>query len=412
MKNQTKICFVIMGFGKKSDPDLGKTYDLDKTYKNIIRPAVTASGYECVRADEVLDSGLIDKSMYALLMQADLVVADITTFNPNAIYELGIRHGVRPYSTIILKEKNGKIPFDLDHNRMCMYSHLGEDIGVDEAERCKQHLIELITTVTEQNQVDSPLYEFINDIKPPILPKSEYVQLIDDLAEKEKLLFALVEKATQMMRSNNFEQAVKFWEKASNSSVSEPYFIQQWALSRYKSNPQDITALIDALTIISKLTPDNQSTNDPETLGITGAIYKNMWWVTKEASSLDRAIEYYGKCFKITDDYYNGENYALCLDEKALNTQHDEEETYCCYEAKQTRKRIIGNLTDLVEVGDFDNRLDKKWIYASLSNCYFALKDTTEASKYEQFFIKESPLDWEVDTFKKSKEVIKEIHYG
>lgn len=92
MKKKTKICFVIMGFGKKSDPDLGKTYDLDKTYKNIIRPAVTASGYECVRADEVIDSGLIDKSMYALLMQADLVVADITTFNPNAIYELGIRH--------------------------------------------------------------------------------------------------------------------------------------------------------------------------------------------------------------------------------------------------------------------------------------------------------------------------------
>ncbi|ERB64585.1 hypothetical protein N779_14560 [Vibrio coralliilyticus OCN008] len=203
MKKKTKICFVIMGFGKKSDPDLGKTYDLDKTYKNIIRPAVTASGYECVRADEVIDSGLIDKSMYALLMQADLVVADITTFNPNAIYELGIRHGVRPYSTIILKEKNGKIPFDLDHSRMCMYSHLGEDIGVDEAERCKQHLITLINTVTEQKQVDGPLYEFINDIKPPILPENEYIQLIDDLSKKEQMLFAHVEKAKQMMQTIN-----------------------------------------------------------------------------------------------------------------------------------------------------------------------------------------------------------------
>ena len=43
--------------------------------------------------------------MYALLLHADLVIADITTFNPNAIYELGVRHAVRPYSTIILKEK-------------------------------------------------------------------------------------------------------------------------------------------------------------------------------------------------------------------------------------------------------------------------------------------------------------------
>ena len=32
--SKSKICFVIMGFGKKTDPDLGITYDLDKTYKN------------------------------------------------------------------------------------------------------------------------------------------------------------------------------------------------------------------------------------------------------------------------------------------------------------------------------------------------------------------------------------------
>ena len=43
--------------------------------------------------------------MYGLLLSADLVIADISTYNPNAIYELGVRHGVKPYHTIILKEK-------------------------------------------------------------------------------------------------------------------------------------------------------------------------------------------------------------------------------------------------------------------------------------------------------------------
>ncbi len=66
-----------MGFGKKTDLSTGKTLDLDKTYKNIIKPAVEKSGLQCVRADEIQDSGLIDKSMYALLMHSDLVVADI-----------------------------------------------------------------------------------------------------------------------------------------------------------------------------------------------------------------------------------------------------------------------------------------------------------------------------------------------
>ncbi len=79
-----------MGFGKKYDHTTQKTLDLDKTYKNIIKPAVKIAGFHCVRADEIQDSGLIDKSMYALLMHADLVIADISTFNPNAIYELGM----------------------------------------------------------------------------------------------------------------------------------------------------------------------------------------------------------------------------------------------------------------------------------------------------------------------------------
>ncbi|MEI8632141.1 hypothetical protein P4S72_08725 [Vibrio sp. PP-XX7] len=94
-----------MGFGKKTDYSTGKTLDLDKTYKNIIQPAVESSGYQCVRADEIQDSGLIDKSMYALLMQAELVVADISTFNPNAIYELGIRHAVE---TILYNHNKGR----------------------------------------------------------------------------------------------------------------------------------------------------------------------------------------------------------------------------------------------------------------------------------------------------------------
>src|SRR3954452_12491253 len=97
-------CFVIMGFGKK--PDYGKkarTLDLDATYKAIIKPAVTAAGLKCIRADEVMQSGVIDVKMYELLLRSDLVIADISTANANAIYELGVRHALRPFRTIIIK---------------------------------------------------------------------------------------------------------------------------------------------------------------------------------------------------------------------------------------------------------------------------------------------------------------------
>ncbi|CAH8242707.1 conserved hypothetical protein [Vibrio aestuarianus] len=410
-KTNTKICFVIMGFGKKSDPESKVTYDLDKTYKNIIKPAVHEAGYECVRADEVVDSGLIDKSMYALLMQADLVIADITTYNPNAIYELGIRHGVRPQSTIILKEKNGKIPFDLDHNRMCMYTHMGEDIGYEEVVRCKKYLIKLIENVTENDQVDSPLYQFINNVNPPILPQDEYISLIDGLAEKENLIFAVVEKAKAKMSEGDFESAAKYWDKAHQNAPSEPYFIQQKALSVYKSEvPSPATALVDALGIISELSPDEASTNDPETLGITGAIYKNQWLLNNDIASLERAITYYGKCFNIRNDYYTGENYALCLDMKSNKTEDPEEKVYSKFEAKKTREKIVSTLLDVIEYEDFDTRVDRMWIYATLSHCYLALGNDGEHSKFEGLFMGESPVDWQINTYEASKQELEQLH--
>src|SRR5512134_2720744 len=108
-----QVCFVIMGFGKKCDyGEKVRTLDLNATYDAIIKPAVTAAGLRCIRADEIKHSGEIDVKMYELLLRADLVIADISTANPNALYELGVRHALRPYSTILMKEEEGKFHFD------------------------------------------------------------------------------------------------------------------------------------------------------------------------------------------------------------------------------------------------------------------------------------------------------------
>ena len=62
-------------------------------------------------------SGIIDVDMYEMLLRADLVVADISTGNANAIYELGVRHALKPRSTIVMKENQGLLQFDLDPRR-------------------------------------------------------------------------------------------------------------------------------------------------------------------------------------------------------------------------------------------------------------------------------------------------------
>ena len=87
-----KTCFVVMGFGEKtgyySTPQ--RLLNLDKTYEFIIRPAVAETDLHCIRADEIIHSSVIDKPMYERLLDADVVVADLSTSNANAIYELGV----------------------------------------------------------------------------------------------------------------------------------------------------------------------------------------------------------------------------------------------------------------------------------------------------------------------------------
>lgn len=406
-----KICFVIMGYGKKTDPTLGKTFDLDVTYNSIIRPAVEKSGYKCVRGDEVLESGIIDKSMYALLIHADLVIADITTFNPNAIYELGIRHAARPFSTIVMKEKDGNIPFDINHNKTFTYSHMGEDIGSKEAERCILALTNLIIEVDRAKETDSPLFHHIRGVEPYKLPEDEYIQIIKDLADKDKSVFALVEKAKLEMKSENFAEAAKYWKKASEKVENDSYFIQQLAFCTYKNESVSPNiALIDALRIINQLEPEDRNTTDPETLGITGAIYKRLWLNDMETIEyLDRAIEYYKRGFTINQDYYTGENYALCLDLKSTITTDQEEKIYLKYSAKKTRKEIIEIIEKLKSDDDFELRSDLKWIYATLSHCHFATGDNDNHQSYDAKFHELNPDKWEIQTYKNSLEQLTEI---
>ena len=110
------------------------------------------------------------------------------------------------FSSDILQpvEKEGKVPFDLDHTRTFKYTHLGEDIGSDEAERCVKDLSNLINTVSKNQQTDSPLYEYFNSIEPPKLPEGEFKSIITELADKEKHIFAIVENAKSLMAENDF----------------------------------------------------------------------------------------------------------------------------------------------------------------------------------------------------------------
>src|SRR5438045_1303323 len=180
----TKTCFVVMGFGKKTDYPTGRVLDLDKSYRTIIRPAAVAAGLECKRADEIMHSGIIDVPMYQQLLMADVVVADVSTYNANAFYELGVRHALRPYTTITIAEDQLVFPFDIGQIAILKCHHLGEDIGASESRRMIKVLSDAIKTVGSQATVDSPVYTFLSKLKPPEMTEENIERAAQAVAEQ------------------------------------------------------------------------------------------------------------------------------------------------------------------------------------------------------------------------------------
>lgn len=405
-----EIMFCHYGIREKTDLASGNTFDLDKTYQNIIKPSVQECGYKCVRADEVQDTGLIDRSMYALILRADLVIADISTLNPNAIYELGVRHAAKPLSTIIIKaESTSKIPFDIDHTRVFSYKHLGEDIGVDEANRMQTLLKEKMLNIAKTPVKDSPVYEYLQTLQEPQMDIEEYKDIVGALAKKNDCIFALVENAKLLMGEDKFNEAIKYWEKALEKNPKESYYIQQLALCTYKqqvNNDEQEMYLNDALRILDKLV----DSNDPETFGLKGAIYKRLSKINNDnISYLDRAIENYEKGYMINYDFYTGENLAFCFDKKsALLNDGNEEKIYCRIQAKKIREQLFKILSSKIELEDIRSIPNIKWMSATFSICCYALGKVEEGKKYETIF-KEIAEHWEISTYESQKEELKQL---
>ncbi len=402
MSVDLKVCFVIMGFGKKTDFESGRTLDLDATYEAIIRPAVEQAGLRCIRADEVIHSGVIDLEMYEMLLRADLVVADISTGNPNAIYELGVRHALCPNSTIVMKEDAGRLYFDLDHVSTFHYRHLGEDIGAREASRASRDLRILIEAALASGKPDSPVYTFLPRLRRPMLTEEEFADLVDEMEAEQKRLADLIRRAEKLARDSDHLGAAAAFRAANTLKPNDPFIVQQLALNTYKAaHPDQISALIEGITIIAALDPDQS--NDPETRGITGAMYKRLWLATHQSAQLDMAIRHYRRGFEVRGDYYNGENLATCYDMRAELQTNPDEALFDRMSAHKTRGDIVANLTLVLEDQGSIDRSDLKWIHATMANCLFAVGEDAAAYYHEERFRALQPAIWEVDTFEQGR---------
>ena len=161
--------FIVRPFGKKRvaiTEGQSVEVDFDAIDQALIKPALAANGLEGETTEVIAAAGNIRVDMFEMLITYDLVIADISIDNANVFYELGIRHGLRPKGTILLRFSTpGKdTPFDLKTDRYIAYDR--NDPGAAVA-LLTQSIKETVLSMRESGRPDSPVFGLLPALSPP-----------------------------------------------------------------------------------------------------------------------------------------------------------------------------------------------------------------------------------------------------
>jgi len=330
-----------MPFGKKPNA-AGSVVDFDEVYKDIIAPAVLSAGLEPLRADEEQAGGIIHKPMFERLILCEYAVADLTTANANVFYELGVRHAVRPWRTVLLfAEGCGQLPFDVAQLRAMPYKLSPGGLPLD-SEDAKAALAERLKEA--QELTDSPIFQLVEGYPDIDHTKTDVFRNRVRYSEKVKAKLAEArKKGVDAIRSieselgeiglvesgividlflsyrsvGAFKDMISMVEKMSPPLAATVMVREQLALALNREQQGD-----EAERVLKELLVKRGPSS--ETYGILGRVYKDRWETAFENGEailaqclLDKAIEAYLKGFEADwRDAYPGINAVTLMELK------------------------------------------------------------------------------------------------
>ena len=334
------LCFVLMPFGMKPD-GAGRMVDFDRVYQELIGPAIAQADMEPLRADEEMTGGIIHKPMFERLILCEYAVADLTTANANVFYELGLRHAVRAWSTVLVFAEGGsRLPFDVAPLRALRY-RLTPAGTPDEPDSARASLAARLKEA-RQAHTDSPVFQLVEGFPDIQRLKTDVFreQVRYSHAMKDKLAAAR-QKGVEAVRAVEAElgslndaesgvvidlflsyRAAKAWTDMIGLVARMPRPLAATVMVREQlglalaraGRGEEAERML--LAIIDERGPSS------ETYGILGRVYKDRWEsATKAGDSflarglLEKAIDAYLKGFEADwRDAYPGVNAVTLME--------------------------------------------------------------------------------------------------
>lgn len=381
------LCFILMPFGTKKDEN-GQLIDFNKIYSDFIKPAIEDAGLEPIRADEEQIGGIIHKPMYERLMLCEYAVADLSIANANVFYELGIRHAIRPYSTISIFSSDTKLPFDISFLRSLPYDRELKDL-----EDLKKQLTEKLLHAKKEKHTDSPLFQLVDGLKPSDIEHIK-TDVFRERVEYNKTIKSQLKSTREIKPKDDAKVALKSLEHSlGNLNDVEAGVIIDLFLSYRKVEAYD-----EMIKLVSQMPKPLQQTvmvqeqlgfalnragqrkeaisvleevickhgKNSETCGILGRVYKDYWQENSSNEALakgylKKAIQTYLDGFESDfRDAYPGIN-AVTLMDIARDARKDEILPVVTYAVKQKMKNGADywDYATLLELAILENNVDK-----------------------------------------------------
>jgi hypothetical protein len=209
----TKNCFVIGPIGEK-DSEIRKRSDQILEY--VIEPIVRELGYTLTRADQIPEPGIITRQIIERLLNDNLVIADLTSNNPNVTYELALRHAFNK-PVIQLKDTSDEfsyLPFDIQGLRTIEVDYR----FIKSMDDCKGEIKRQILEIEKNSdKIDSPVSFALDSISvsksenPKDRMLAEMASQLQDLASKyDSLLSKHEPQPFSLIRFNTLSTLDKY----------------------------------------------------------------------------------------------------------------------------------------------------------------------------------------------------------
>jgi len=233
-----KTCFLVF-----TNYDEGtKEYQIaDEKFHLLIKPVLDELGYQCTRADERYQVGVITPKTIKELINSDLVIFDVSDFNPNIFYELAIRNAIKKPVIILKAPFQGQL-YDINQDYVISFDMSNPDLW----KRAKAKLVTQILAVeNNSNSSESILSEF--GFSSNLLGKKssefEFLSLVRDLKSEIKRLKSFeVPQKNQVTKDKSSNEKLRI--KCKNcqkifvsKTQMEPEILERCILQRFEKCP-------------------------------------------------------------------------------------------------------------------------------------------------------------------------------